>query len=174
MILFYLIVMFVLYDAMQKTRDFDNMSSNNVRGDISRAGIIFLKGLQLRVLLECGFYSREGIIWGNTVLEAGNFYKIVWRRNLLVYILHTTAHMSVRAEVDSGFVGFTTWVVSLIVKTSQNLCSNMIQHCTLKQKYIGNTNFSITMTLWNWWSDKTLMQTGTVKPLSIWRYFPQK
>jgi hypothetical protein len=43
------------------------MSSNNVRGDISRAGIIFLQGLQLRVLLECGFYSREGLIWGNTV-----------------------------------------------------------------------------------------------------------
>ena len=62
MILFYLIVMFVLYDAMQKTRDFDNMSSNNVRGDISRAGIIFLQGLQLRVLLECGYYSRAGII----------------------------------------------------------------------------------------------------------------
>ena len=62
-----------LYDATQKTRDFDNrdvrvfgfsgfMSSNNVRGDISRAGIIFLQGLQLRVLLECGFYSREGLI----------------------------------------------------------------------------------------------------------------
>ena len=54
--------MFVLYDAMQKTRDFDNMSSNNVRGDISRAGIIFLQGLQLRALLECGYYSREGLI----------------------------------------------------------------------------------------------------------------
>ena len=49
----------------KKPRDFDNtyiMSSNNVRGDISRAGIIFLQGLQLRVLLECGFYSREGLI----------------------------------------------------------------------------------------------------------------
>ena len=31
------------------------------------AGIIFLQGLQLRALLECGYYSREGLIWGNTV-----------------------------------------------------------------------------------------------------------
>ena len=40
-------LMFVLYDAIQKTHDFDNiyMSSNNVRGDISMAGIIFLQGL---------------------------------------------------------------------------------------------------------------------------------
>ena len=43
------------------------MSSNIARGDISRAGIIFLQGLQLWALLECGFYSREGLIWGNTV-----------------------------------------------------------------------------------------------------------
>ena len=50
------------------------MSSNNVRGDISRAGIIFLQGLQLRALLECGFYSREGLIWGNTVIKG-----VVWR-----------------------------------------------------------------------------------------------
>ena len=49
--------------AMQKTSDFDiHMSSNNVPGDISRAGIILLQDLQLRVLLECGFYSREGLI----------------------------------------------------------------------------------------------------------------
>ena len=46
---------------MQKTRDFE-MTSSNARGDISRAGIIFLQGLQLRALLECGFYSREGLI----------------------------------------------------------------------------------------------------------------
>ena len=44
-------------------------ASENARGDISRAGIIFLPGLQLRALLECGFYSREGLIWGNTVSE---------------------------------------------------------------------------------------------------------
>ena len=42
-------------------------TSNIARGDISRAGIIFLKDLQVRVLLECGYYSREGLIWGNTV-----------------------------------------------------------------------------------------------------------
>ena len=59
--------LFVLYDAMQKTRDFDNMSSNNVRGDISRAGIIFSQGLQLRVLLERGYYSRAGIITATLV-----------------------------------------------------------------------------------------------------------
>ena len=35
---------------------------DNARGDISRAGIIFLQDLQLRALLECGFYSREGLI----------------------------------------------------------------------------------------------------------------
>ena len=29
---------------------------------IRPAGIIFLQGLQLRVLLECGYYSRAGII----------------------------------------------------------------------------------------------------------------
>ena len=56
--------MFVIYDNMWKTRDFDNkMSSNIARGDISRAGIIFLQGLQLRALLECGYYSRAGIIF---------------------------------------------------------------------------------------------------------------
>ena len=42
------------------------MSSNIARGDISRAGII-LYDLKVRVLLERGFYSREGLIWGNTV-----------------------------------------------------------------------------------------------------------
>jgi hypothetical protein len=30
---------------------------------IRPAGIIFLQGLQLRVLLECGYYSRAGIIF---------------------------------------------------------------------------------------------------------------
>jgi len=66
--------MFVLYDAMQKrailiiyAKKIIYMSSNIARGDISRAGIIFIQGLQLRVLLECGYYSREGLIWGNTV-----------------------------------------------------------------------------------------------------------
>ena len=55
--------MFVLYEAMQKTHDFnDKIASIIARGDISRAGIIFLQGLQLRALLECGFYSREGLI----------------------------------------------------------------------------------------------------------------
>ena len=43
-------------------KDLKNTSSIIARGDISRAGIIFLQGLQLRVLLECGFYSREGLI----------------------------------------------------------------------------------------------------------------
>ena len=38
------------------------MSSNIARGDISRAGIIFVKDLQVRVLLERGYYSREGLI----------------------------------------------------------------------------------------------------------------
>ena len=35
---------------------------NIAREDISRAGIIFLQDLQLRVLLECGHHSRAGII----------------------------------------------------------------------------------------------------------------
>ena len=63
--------MFVLYE-------FDNMkmTSNIARGDISRAGIIFFQGLQLRALLECGFYSREGLIWGNTVADA-RFHEIL-------------------------------------------------------------------------------------------------
>ena len=56
--------MFVLYD--------NNFDYNIAPGDISRAGIIFLQGLQLRALLECGFYSREGLLWGNTVC---NFVK---------------------------------------------------------------------------------------------------
>ena len=56
--------MFVLYDRRrEKTRDFDKKkASDNARGDKSRAGIIFLQGLQLRALLECGYYSREGLI----------------------------------------------------------------------------------------------------------------
>ena len=43
------------------------MSSNITRGDISRAGIInhFLPLLQ--ALLKRRYYSREGLIWGNTV-----------------------------------------------------------------------------------------------------------
>ena len=53
---FKLILIFVLYDAMQKK------ASYIASGDISRAGIIFLQGLQVRVLLECGYYSREGLI----------------------------------------------------------------------------------------------------------------
>ena len=44
---------------MKKTRDF---ASNIAGGDISRAGIIILQDLQVWVLLECGFYSREGLI----------------------------------------------------------------------------------------------------------------
>ena len=55
--------MFVLYDAMQKTRILI------ARRDISRTGIIFLQGLQLRAVLEQGLYSREGLIWGNTVIK---------------------------------------------------------------------------------------------------------
>ena len=43
------------------------MSSNIARGDISRTGIINYFLPLLRALLECGFYSREGLIWGNTV-----------------------------------------------------------------------------------------------------------
>ena len=58
--------MFVLYDTIdivQNMRDFDKKKASNIaRGDISRAGIIFLQGLQLRVLLRCGYYSREGLI----------------------------------------------------------------------------------------------------------------
>ena len=40
---------------------------NIARGDISRAGIINPSLALLRALLECGYYSREGLIWGNTV-----------------------------------------------------------------------------------------------------------
>ena len=40
---------------------------NIARGDISRAGIINNSLALLRGLLECGYYSREGLIWGNTV-----------------------------------------------------------------------------------------------------------
>ena len=34
----------------------------NARGDISRAGIINHSMSLLRALLECGYYSREGLI----------------------------------------------------------------------------------------------------------------
>ena len=61
-----------------KTSRFAGLSSNIARGDISRAGIIFLQCLQLRALLECGFYSREGLIWGNTVGCKG---KPTWTRH---------------------------------------------------------------------------------------------
>ena len=55
-------------DIVKKTRNFDKKkASDDARGDKSRAGIIFLQGLQLRALLECGLYSREFLIWGNTV-----------------------------------------------------------------------------------------------------------
>ena len=43
------------------------MPSNITRGDISRAGIIICSLALLRALLERGYYSREGLIWGKTV-----------------------------------------------------------------------------------------------------------
>ena len=43
------------------------MSSNMARGDISRAGIINHSLALLQAILECGHYSREGLIRGNTV-----------------------------------------------------------------------------------------------------------
>ena len=50
------------------------MSLYIARGDILRAGIINCSIALLRALLECGYYSREGLIWGNTVV-----YK--WKNN---------------------------------------------------------------------------------------------
>ena len=43
------------------------ISLKNFPRDISRAGIIKHSLPLLRALLECGYYSREGLIWGNTV-----------------------------------------------------------------------------------------------------------
>ena len=59
--------MFVLYDEIQKTRIlvinvFEYCPRVYIEG-----GYYFLQGLQLRALLERGFYSREGLIWGYTV-----------------------------------------------------------------------------------------------------------
>ena len=58
--------------AMQKTRDFDNkclqicIACGHI---VIKGGYYFLQGLQLRTLLECRFYSREGLIWGSTVIR---------------------------------------------------------------------------------------------------------
>ena len=41
--------------------------SKKARGYYSRAGIIDFFLALLRALLECGYYSREGLICGNTV-----------------------------------------------------------------------------------------------------------
>ena len=41
---------------------FKKMSSNIARGDILRAGIINHSLPLLRELLECGYYSREGLL----------------------------------------------------------------------------------------------------------------
>ena len=60
-------VCLVLIISLHHYKKWNKNSLINTRGDISRAGIILLWGLQLRALLECGFYSREGLIWGNTV-----------------------------------------------------------------------------------------------------------
>ena len=43
------------------------MSSNIACGNILRAGIIIDSLVLLRALLERRYYSREGLIWGNTV-----------------------------------------------------------------------------------------------------------
>ena len=45
--------------TLQKVK---RMSLNIARGDISRAGIINHFLALLRALLECGYYSREGLI----------------------------------------------------------------------------------------------------------------
>ena len=37
------------------------------RGDKSRVDIIDFSLALLRAVLECGYYSREGLIWGNMV-----------------------------------------------------------------------------------------------------------
>ena len=53
-----------LFNSFQ-TSAIDNFflkSSNIARGDISRAGIIKHSLALLRALLECGYYSREGLI----------------------------------------------------------------------------------------------------------------
>ena len=66
------------------------MSSINARGDISRAGIIKHSLPLLRVLLECGYYSREGLIWGNTVRKKQfSIFCVFLRDNivLLQYVL---------------------------------------------------------------------------------------
>ena len=54
------------------------MSSNNACGDISRAGIINHSMALLRALLECGYYSREGLIWGNTVVGLEATFNGTW------------------------------------------------------------------------------------------------
>ena len=46
---------------MQKSAKSKKKPSNIARGDMSRAGIIIHSLALLRALLECGYYSREGL-----------------------------------------------------------------------------------------------------------------
>ena len=58
------------------------MSSINARGDISRTGINIYSLALLRVLLECGYYSRQGLIWGNTVPNSKNYHEFSYSLGL--------------------------------------------------------------------------------------------
>ena len=59
----------ITLSVIKLQKKFKKMSSNNARGDISRAGIINHSLPLLRALLEHGYYSREGLILGNTVVS---------------------------------------------------------------------------------------------------------
>ena len=65
-ILIFFLVRYVLIFIIEPFFWFQN-SRIFPRGDYLRAGIIKTFHLWVRVLLECGYYSREGLIWGNTV-----------------------------------------------------------------------------------------------------------
>ena len=59
----------LLWVLQNYKKKFKKMSSNIARGDILRAGIINHSFALLRALLERGYYSKKGLIWGDTVSE---------------------------------------------------------------------------------------------------------
>ena len=70
-------------DRRKEWKKEKNMPLNITRGDKSRTGIIFHSLVLLRALLERGYYSREGFIWGNTVLHA-----LMYKCTCAMHIVH--------------------------------------------------------------------------------------
>ena len=84
------------------------MSSNTAQGNILRAGIINHSLVLLRALLECGYYSREGLIRGNTVyirLSGRLSYKSMCKLEVLGYEAKTLQKPKPKGKLNKAVEG---------------------------------------------------------------------